>query len=315
MSALGPPPAVQDDYGFFGPDYSFADNIKLPGQIGVRNESSVGAIIDSVAGVNHYLDVIAFGGPTFFDQHAPSPLGIRYFMNTQQRCSNGATASDYFDGVTKGDILGDHVAEALASTGLPGLKGLAPGMLENARDALDPRPIISAVAGAGYPVCQQVQCPVGDVNGNIQNAFDATKPYIIDPVQYVNGLPTQTRWVQALDSTGSPITVSKDEFAAAPKCYNANGTYIQPAAAGCLATEPTASPAAGIGRFNLCTVTRQAQLPATVAAAAQASSGSSSSGNPEGFRGDLTDNQVSLGAALAVAALGGVALWAISRSK
>lgn len=302
MSALGPPPAVQDDYGFFGPDYSFADNIALPGQIGVRNESSVGAIIDAVGGVNHYLDVIAFGGPTFFDQHAPSPLGIRYFMNTQQRCSNGATASDYFDGVTKGDILGDHVAEALASTGLPGLKGLAPGMLENARDALDPRPIISAVAGAGYPVCQQVQCPVGDVNGNIQNAQDATKPYIIDPVQYANGLPTQTRWVQALDATGSPITVSKDEFAAAPKCYNANGSYIQPAAAGCPATELAASPISGTGRFGLCTITRQAQLPATVTAAA------------EGFTDD-SDTTVSIGAALAVAALGGVALWAMSRRR
>lgn len=302
MSALGPPPAVQDDYGFFGPDYSFADNIKLPGQIGVRNESSVGAIIDAVGGVNHYLDVIAFGGPTFFDQHAPSPLGIRYFMNTQQRCSNGATASDYFDGVTKGDILGDHVAAALASTGLPGLKGLAPGMLENARDALDPRPIISAVAGAGYPVCQQVQCPVGDVNGNIQNAFDATKPYIIDPVQYVNGRPTQTRWVQALDSKGSPITVSKDEFAAAPKCYNANGTYIQPAAAGCPATEPVSQLLDGTGRFDLCKILRQADLPPTLAAA-------------EGFANRDSDTVVSVGAALSVAALGGILLWAISRRR
>jgi hypothetical protein len=306
MSALGPPPATQDDYGFFGPDYSFADNIALPGEIGVRNESSVGAIVDAVGGVNHYLDVIAFGGPTFFDQHAPSPLGIRYFMNTQQRCSNGATASDYFDGITKGDILGDHVAAALASTGLPALRGLAPGMLENARDALDPRPIISAVTGAGYPVCQQVQCPVGDYNGNVQNAFDATKPYIIDPVQYVNGGPKQTRWVQALDSTGAPITVSKDEFATAPKCYNANGTYIQPAAAGCSADEPVTESIGGTGRFGLCTIVRPAQMPPTVTAASAAS---------EGFRNGPSDTVVSVGAALAVAALGGIALWALSRKK
>jgi len=304
---LPPPPAVQDDYGFFGPDYSFADNILLPGQIGVRNESSISAIVDAVGGVNHYLDVIAFGGPTFFDQHPPYPLGIRYFMNTQQRCSNGATASDYFDGVTKGDILGDHVAEALASTGLPGLKGLAPGMLENARDALDPRPIISAVEGSGYPVCQQVQCPVGDYNGNIQDVENATTPYIIDPVQYVGGIPTQTRWVQALDSTGWPITVSKDEFAATPKCYNATGTYIQPAPPGCPATEPAANPTAGTDRFKLCTVLRPAQLPPTVAAGAAAGT--------EGFSGDLSDTEVSIGAALAVAALGGIALWAVSRSK
>lgn len=298
---MATPPATQDDYGFFGPDYSFADNIKLPGQIGVRNESSVGAIIDAVGGVNHYLDVIAFGGPTFFDQHAPQPMGIRYFLNTGQRCSNGATMSDYFDGVTKGDILGDHVAAALASTGLPGLKGLAPGMLENARDALDPRPIFAAVAGVGYPVCQQVQCPVGDVNGNIQNAFDATKPYIIDPVEYVGWGAQQTRWVQALDSTGAPITVTKDEFAAAPKCYNANGTYIQPAAAGCPDKEPGATnTTTGIGKYSNCTVLRQAQMPPTIQAKTVTT---------EGF----TDTGVSVGAALAVAALGGVALWALGR--
>jgi hypothetical protein len=283
----------QDNYGFFGPDYSFADNIPLPGQIGVRREPSFGAIIDSVGGINYYVDTIAFGGRTFFNQQDMKPMGIRYFLNTDMRCSNGATMSDYFDGVTRGNLLGDNVARALASTGLPGLKGLAPGMLESARDALDPRPILSAVSGTGYPVCQQVVCPVGDATGSIQNAQDATSPYIVDPVQYgTAGMqgPTQTRWVQAYDpKTGSPLSVSKDEFGATPKCYNADGTYMDKAPDGCAA--PAVNAKQGNGKFELCKVLQPARV--------------------EGFRNEQAIEDY--GILACIVALGCIALYSIVR--
>jgi hypothetical protein len=288
----------QDDYGYFGPSYSFADNIPLPGQIGVRQEASFGAILDAVGGVNYYADTIAFGGPTFFDTQNPTPMGIRYFLNTEMRCSNGATMSDYFDGVTRGDLLGDHVAEALASAGLPGLKGLAPGMLENARDALDPRPILSAVTATGYPVCQQVSCPVGTGAGSIQNPQDATQPYIIDPVNYVNGIPMQTRWVQAYDATGSAISVTKDEFGITPKCYNADGSYMTNPPTGCPPSAPTASAVPGADPYSLCTVLQPASLPPTLQA--------------EGFTavGEDTTTLCVLGS---LALLGGIAFWSLQR--
>ena len=251
----------QDNYGFFGPDYSFADNLPLPGQIGVRREPSFGAILDSVSGINYYVDVIAFGGPTFFDTKNPTPMGLRYFLNSEMRCSNGASMSEYFDGVTKGDLLGDNVAKALASSGLPGLQGLAPGMLENARDALDPRPILNAVMGSGYPVCQQVRCPVGDGNGSIRNASNNDMPYIVDPVEYVDGRPTQLRWVQAYDQTGSLINISKDEFGATAKCYNADGTYMSNPPDGCAANEPPRVNEKGIKKYDLCKVTQRAVMP------------------------------------------------------
>ena len=192
-------------------------------------------------------------------------MGIRYYLNTGQRCSNGATMSVYVDGVTKGDLLGSSVKKGLASAGLPGLKGLAPGMLEGARDALDPRPIISAVSGTGYPVCQQVQCPVGDVFGSIANRAEPEKGnYIVDPVQMINGQPTQTRWVQAYNPDGWPITITQDEFGNTPKCYNADGTYMDPPGDGCprSASAPTNLP--GSGKFNLCRVVQPRTLPPTL---------------------------------------------------
>ena len=216
-------------------------------------------------------------------------MGLRYFMNTDMRCSNGASMSEYFDGVTKGDLLGDHVANALASSGLPGLKGLAPGMLENARDALDPRPILSAVTGTGYPVCQQVTCPVGDSYGNIQNAQDAEKPYIIDPVQYTATGPTQTRWVQATDDKGYAINITKDEFEASPKCYNADGTYMNKPPDGC--GPPAVKVKQGTDKFGLCKVLQPARV--------------------EGFRNEQED----YGILACIVVLGGVALYSIARKS
>lgn len=290
----------QDNYGYFGPEYSVADNIKLPSEIGVRQESSFEAIFDAVGGVNYYIDSVAFGSPTFFDSQNLQPAGIRYFLNTEMRCSNGATMSEYFDGVTRGDLLGDTVMNALNSAGLPGMRGLAPGILENARDALDPRPLIDAVTASSYPVCQQVQCPVGATDGTIANATDPSNPYIVDPVTYnSSSMPVQTRWVQAYDSDGERVSVTKDEFAASPKCYNADGSYMSKPPAGCPAAAPSPTSGAASGsKYALCQQVQPPTMP-------------SNSNSNEGFM-DLGASETVL-AVGAVAILGAVGLWSFFR--
>ena len=246
-----------DNYGYFGPAYSFADNVPLPGEIGVRQESSIGAILDAVGGINHYVDIIAFGQQTFMDGRPQQPMGIRHFLNTEMRCSNGATMSDYMDGIPRGDSVGKHVKDGLASAGLPALRGLAPGILENAEDALDPRPIFAAITSTGYPVCQKVACPVGDATGSVATAG------LVDPVQYINGMPTQTRWVQAFDKSGQPIMVSSGEFGGQPKCYNADGSYnSEHPPTGCSPTEPP-SPSGkfGSGKYGSCYLIQEPVVP------------------------------------------------------
>lgn len=257
---------MADDYGFFGPNYSFDNSIPLPGQLNVRNDPSFDAIFDNVGAMNYYVDTIAFGSPTFLDKNNPQPLGIRYFLNTGMKCSNGATMSEYFDGVTRGDLLGDHIAAGLASAGLPGLRGLGPGILENARDALDPRPIFSALSGTGYPVCQQVTCPVGDVQGRLKDATTGSQ-VILGDVEWINGVPQQRRWVQAYNpTTDSAIQVTKDEFGAQPKCWNADGTYMSRPPSGCPTSAPPTIQNQGTGRYSLCTVTQPATMPPSLPA-------------------------------------------------
>jgi hypothetical protein len=55
---------------------------------------------------------------------------------------------------------------------------------------------------------------------------DSPTPFIVGPVNYVNGLPHQRRWVQTYTRDGTAVSVSKNEFAATPKCYNADGSYM-----------------------------------------------------------------------------------------
>jgi LPXTG-motif cell wall-anchored protein len=290
----------QDDYGFFGPNYAFDNSIPLPGEIGVKKEPTFDGIFSGVQGLNYYLDTIAFGGPTFFDNNNPEPLGIRYFLNTGMRCSNGATMSEYYDGVTKGDLLGERVAQGLASAGLPSLRGLGPGILENARDALDPRPLFSAISGTGYPVCQQVTCPVGDVQGRLKDAATGA-PVIQGDVEWVDGLPRQRRWVQAYDADGTAFQVTKDEFAAQPKCYNADGTYMARPPDGCPAGAAADTAVQGAGRYGLCTVTQPAVLPGSV----------------EGFDGaSVTGDELTAALVIAgLAVLGGAMWWGLQRRR
>jgi len=284
-----------DNYGYFGPAYSFADNIPLPGEIGVRQESSIGAIIDAVGGINHYVNVIAFGQRSFMDTRDQKPMGLRYFLNTGMRCSNGATMSEYVNGVTRGDAVGSRISNGLASAGLPQLRGLAPGILENAQDALDPRPIFSAVSGTGYPVCQKVACAVGDDKKGGQQ-------YLVDPVDYKSGIdgPVQVRWVQAYDKTGAPISITADEFASQPKCYNADGTYMDRPPSGCPPTEPPEE-STPLNEFGgLCRRLQAPVLPQPL---------------QEGFQGlgQDQDTQILLGIAGLVCI--GIGVWGVLRQK
>jgi len=115
--------APKDPNAFLGPNYSFADELPSPKEIGVRSGGSPGAIIDAAAGMNYYVDAIGFGEKTGINFTDMKPLGIRYFMNTGATCSNGASMYEYIDTTPKGNLMGKRVGQALQDMGLPGMKG------------------------------------------------------------------------------------------------------------------------------------------------------------------------------------------------
>jgi hypothetical protein len=183
------------------PDYSFADELPFPDQIGVRRGGSLNDVASAIQGIAFYTDMIGFGGPssglTSSMRTKPYPMGVNYFTKTPTKCSNGADMWVYINGIPKGDLFGKKVQESLRRLNMPNLRGLAPGILEDARDGLNPVPIANAVFGSGYAKCKQVELPVGDTFGRLKNidGKDMVRPLFPGDIRMIAGRPHQRRFV------------------------------------------------------------------------------------------------------------------------
>jgi hypothetical protein len=224
------PSMIPSGIGMFGSPYKPASALLTPSQIGVEVGDSMDDVINAVKAVGYYSDQIGYGAAsTGLTQGMPfQPMGVNYFLKTGVTCSNGASMWQYIQGIPQGNAMGNDVAAASAQMGLPPLKGLAPGMMEDTENAMDPGPLINSLFGTGYPQCKQVTMPVGDGNGNISDPSTG-EPWIEDPdtaVNTGNGY-VQTRWIQDTDAIGNPINLTRDQWVSTPKTFNPDGTPIQ----------------------------------------------------------------------------------------
>jgi hypothetical protein len=181
---------------FGGPTYSFADELRTPSELGIGRNGSFSGVMRAVGGINYYTDAIGFGESTMIARAQgmhQQPLGIRYFMKTGQVCSNGADEYEYISSVPSG--LPGRVGKEVEKTLGVRMRGLAPGIAEDAASALNPLPLFKAAIGSGYIQCKKVTMPVGDMNGNVKSTFDANNVWIKDPYKVKNRIPHQTRWV------------------------------------------------------------------------------------------------------------------------
>jgi hypothetical protein len=228
------PSDVPDSIGFLGSPYNPSDELLTPAAIGVTTGDNISNVIDAVKGVAYYVDMIGFGEPSNEFTRSmgvkPQPLGANYFMKSGMKCSNGADMYTYFEGIPKGDALGGKMKQALREMGLPGLRGLAPGMIEDTKSALNPIPVINTVFGKGYAHCVEVEKQVGDLRGRIKgdDTRDENGQYVkgqswIDgslPVQncsFNSGLKCQKAWVKDKD-------IDRTEWENTPKTRNPDGS-------------------------------------------------------------------------------------------
>jgi hypothetical protein len=223
------PAGTPQDLGFFGSPYNPADELPTPAQIGVRAGDNLSDVVNAIKGVAYYTDTIGFGesSTSFTRDMGIRPLGVNYFIPTGQKCSNGADMFQYMEGIPTGSALGKRVQKAMQEMGLPQLRGLAPGMLEDAENALNPMPLMGAVFGSGYPVCQEVELPVGDQAGNIFSKENQSWIGNAASARLTkrDGRYFQKAWIQALDpKTKRPATLSREAWEKAPKTHNPDGT-------------------------------------------------------------------------------------------
>jgi hypothetical protein len=205
-----------------GPTYSYADELSTPTELGISgNDGSAGGIIRAIAGVNYYTDAIGFGestGLAKMNGMTQQPLGIRYFTKTGAKCSNGADMYQYIDTTPQG--LPGRVGNEIERTLGVRMRGLAPGIMQDAAGSLNPLPMFQAMAGSAYPKCKQVTYPVGDLKGQLRSPSSGTQ-WITDPdtrIQY--GTPHQTRWVYDSD-------LSREQYDAEPKTQAKEG-FVNP---------------------------------------------------------------------------------------
>lgn len=211
--------------GMLGPNYSYADNIPSPSELGIERSANPTKIFKAAAGVNYYSDTMAFGtssGLARMMKMEQQPMGVRFFVKTNLKCSNGQDMHDYVDTVPRGiqDARFEPVKKALGVD----LKGLAPGILQSTVDAMDPRKLFDAVLGTGYPRCKEVELPVGDLNGRTSQTKTAggqtwTNQWVDGPVQ-PNG--KQKRWV--LDKWISRSQYRKE--AGMPPLYDGDEGFV-----------------------------------------------------------------------------------------
>lgn len=195
------PTTIYGPNGALGPKFSYADQVASPQDIGVRAGGDFDAIQGALAGVSYYVDTIGFGSRSMVSKtlgaREQKPIGLRYFMKTGITCTNGKDMYEYVDSIPKGDALGKRIGDAIQGTLGVGLRGLGPGMVEDAKSALDPMPILNAVVGNAYPKCKQVRLPVGDQNGRTRS--DEGDIWVeTEGLEYNGSQPMQTRWI--LDS-------------------------------------------------------------------------------------------------------------------
>ena len=231
--------------GFLGPNYSPADEMLPPASIGVRRGGDLGDVIGAVKGVIYYGDMMGFGeSSSAFTRGMPGlkPLGVNYFVNSGLTCSNGASMWEYVQTIPTGSALGETVKNAIRGVGLPQLRGMAPGILEDAQSALNPGPVINALVGSGYPQCILVERKVGDFDGKITNIDGQL---LVDPEGLINrgGAYFQQRWIQARQpigrrpgetdeenyARGEQIQLNYEDWNNVPKTHADNGCVADPA--------------------------------------------------------------------------------------
>jgi hypothetical protein len=207
---------MDSDPGFALPGYDFQAAVPGPASIGVRRDNSLGSVVDAARGVAYYVDMVGFGAasnPLSAGAAQPVKLvGINYFLKTNIKCPNNEPMYRYIEGVPQGTVFGKYVRDELAKVGLPPLKGLAPGMMEDVKAGLDPSDFLRSAFGNSYPDCTYVELPVGDAYGSIRNPGES-EPYIKgQTIKGADGKHYQRRWVQKMDAKGNPVFLSKDEY-------------------------------------------------------------------------------------------------------
>jgi hypothetical protein len=181
---------------FLGQDYSYYQNIKAPGDLGMSSKGDLKTLTNDVAGLIDYVQVLVSGKSKA--SKTGKPLGNKYFLNTGgATCLDTATNKEvprsiYINNVPQGNI---PIISGATGVNFTEFRGLIPGTISNL-NVLNPMALISAFKSGSTPPCQKVTLQTI----NNQNKVSSESNYIalvdlqyMDPCSFPNGINPVTK--------------------------------------------------------------------------------------------------------------------------
>jgi len=147
-----------------GPDYKYFKQIYMPSQMGMSSEGSISTLVDDVAGLVNYVEVLVAGGGDA--STVDGPLGNKFFLKTGAKCKDinsgeSVTRSLYINNVPDGSI--PFISSGLGGVNFTAMEGLVPGTLSNMA-RINPMKLFQAFMMGSNPDCQAITMQTIDVN-------------------------------------------------------------------------------------------------------------------------------------------------------
>ena len=181
---------LSNDY--LGPNYNYAQEIKGPHEIGMSSGGNFGALVNDVAGLIEYVEVLVSGSSKAQRNPGHGPLGNKYFLKTIAQCKDIDTQklvprSIYINNVPTGNI---PFISGLSGVDFSEFRGLIPGVITNI-EVLNPITIGEALLSGPNPDCANITLPtklqqgtgdgLQDVAGEDSGYITLTDMYNMDP--------------------------------------------------------------------------------------------------------------------------------------
>ena len=208
-------------------NYSYFKNIKTPDQLGMTPGSSLSNISNGVAGLVNYVNLLVEG--TSPASVTGGPLGNKYFIETNQKCSSpdgDVIRSLYFDNIPSGSL---GLMDSGMGSSFSEFKGLIPGALEDVI-SIAKLDFFAAFTSMEPPKCVNVELKTIDINNNEGTA----KAYIalddlndISPCNFTDGYNPGTK--VTCNTQGFTVHDENNTFNSTKKRKNRRkNTYSRP---------------------------------------------------------------------------------------
>jgi hypothetical protein len=159
------PMAKMEEY--VGPEYHYGKYIKNPEEMGMSTRGTMLQLADNMIGITSYSDLLVSG--TGKAKKVKGPLGGQFFINSGGKCKpakfikkDKKTGKPIYKELKAGDkakrwvYINNKPKGIDPITGIKhGLKGLVPGIAENAA-AMNPLAMMTAMSQPATPYCKKI---------------------------------------------------------------------------------------------------------------------------------------------------------------